>query len=88
MSYRRKVEILTELCTIIAGLQQPDCKYVPDESQESTESQLEHEMLQDEDIHSKYLHCYFCKFVGCDVAFTNRNFSNEKLKLEIILDFN
>jgi hypothetical protein len=44
---RRKVEVLTELCTQVAGLQQRDREYVPGESQQSkTDSQLEREMIE------------------------------------------
>ena len=47
VSMSRKMKLMTELCTFVAGLQKPDPKYVPDESQQSTESQLEAEMLAD-----------------------------------------
>ena len=40
VSTRRKVQVLTDALTYIASLQEPDRKYVANESQESTESQL------------------------------------------------
>ena len=49
VSTRRKVQVLTDALTYIASLQVPDREYVANESQESTESQLEQEMVEDED---------------------------------------
>ena len=46
---RWKVEVLTQTCIYVASLQQPDSEFVAEESQQSTESQLEREMLADED---------------------------------------
>ena len=44
---RRKVEVLSDACTFIASQKEPDREYVANESQESTESQLEAEMQDD-----------------------------------------
>ena len=49
VSFRRKAEVLTELCTFVAELQQPDRSYLPPSaSQESTESQVESEIAEDD----------------------------------------
>ena len=49
VSFRKKAEVLTELCTFVAELQQPDRSYLPPSaSQESTESQVESEIAEDD----------------------------------------